>query len=111
MRGSRHHSADIAAEVSRVLRAASICAPVALLGIPTTLTRAGELQALAADIPAQPLAQALTEFHRQTGLQLIYVSSVIGSQRSHAVGAGLKADEALDRLLRGTGLRLEYLRP
>ena len=112
MQGSRHDSADIATVVSRVLHAASICAPpIALLGAPATLTQASESKALAADIPAQPLAQALAVFRRQTGLQLIYVSSVISNQRSHAVTAGLNADEALGRLLQGTGLRFEHLTP
>ena len=111
MGGSRHRSAEIATVVSRVLHAASICAPVAFLGAPATLTQASESTALTADIPAQPLAQALAAFRRQTGLQLIYVSSVISNQRSQAVAAGLNADEALARLLQGTGLRFEHLTP
>jgi len=111
MGGSHHRSADIATVVSRVLRAASICTPVALLWAPATLTQAAEFNALAADIPAQPLTQALAAFRRQTGLQLIYVSSVISKQRSQAVAAGLNADEALGRLLQGTGLRFEHLSP
>jgi len=48
-------------------------------------------------------------FSRQTGLQLIYVSGVADKQRSHAVSAGLSVDEALARLLQGTGLHFEYL--
>jgi iron complex outermembrane receptor protein len=111
MGGSCHRSANIATVVSRVLHAASMCAPIVLLGAPTTLTQASESKALAADIPAQPLAQALAVFRRQTGLQLIYVSSVISNQRSQAVAAGLNADEALARLLQGTGLRFEHLTP
>jgi iron complex outermembrane recepter protein len=111
MGGSRHRSGDIATVVSRVLHAASICAPIVLLGARATLTQGSESSALAADIPAQPLAQALAAFRRQTGLQLIYVSSVIGSQRSQAIAAGLQADEALVRLLQGTGLRFEHLTP
>ena len=111
MRGSRHRLADIETVVSRVLHAASVCAPVALLGAPATLTQASESNALAADIPAQPLTQALAAFRRQTGLQLIYVSSVISNQRSHAVAARLNPDEALGHLLQGTGLDFEHLTP
>src|SRR5579862_9281162 len=111
MRGSCHRSADIATVVSRVLRAASLCTPVALLGASATLTQGSEINALAANIPAQPLVQALAAFRRQTGLQLIYVSSVISNQRSQGATAGLNADEALDRLLQGTGLRFEHLTP
>jgi outer membrane receptor protein involved in Fe transport len=66
---------------------------------------------LGAALPAQPIAQALAAFARETGLQLVYVSGVIGNQRSRAVPAGLQADVALARLLQGTGLRFEYLTP
>jgi iron complex outermembrane recepter protein len=111
MGGSRHRSAAIATVVSRVLRAAAICAPVALLDVSAALAQADEPRPLAADIPAQPLAQALAAFARQTGLQLVYVSGVIGNQKSQAVAAGLKADEALARLLQGTGLRFDHLTP
>ena len=111
MGDSHHRTTEIATVVSRVLRAASICTPIALLAAPATLTQAAESKALAADIPAQPLAQALAVFHSQTGLQLVYVSSVISNQRSQAVTAGLAADEALARLLEGTGLRFEHLSP
>ncbi len=107
--GSRRRSADIATVVSRVLRGLSICAPVAVLGPSPALAVSYEPVALAADIPAQPLAQALAAFRRQTGLQLIYVSSVISNQKSQAVAAGLSADEALARMLQGTGLRFEHL--
>jgi iron complex outermembrane recepter protein len=108
---SRHRSAGIATAVSRVLRALSICTSAALLDAPATLAQALEPTALTADIPAEPLAQALEGFARQTGLQLVYVSGVLRDQRSHAVSAGLGANEALTRILQGTGLRFEYLTP
>jgi outer membrane receptor protein involved in Fe transport len=105
----RHQSADIATAVSAVLRAFSICAPVALLDAPPTLAQTFEPTSLAADIPARPLAEALATFARQTSLQLVYVSSVVRNRRSHPAAAGLSADEGLARLLQGTGLRFEYL--
>jgi iron complex outermembrane recepter protein len=108
---ARHHSPGIATVVSRLLRAASICAPVALLDAPAALAQSHESVALGAAIPAQPVAQALAAFARQTGLQLVYVSGVVRNQRSRAVPAGLQADEALARLLQGTGLRFEHLTP
>ena len=95
--------------VSGVFRALSICAPVALLDAPPTLAEVFQPTSLAADIPAQPLAEALATFARQTGLQLIYVSGLVRNRRSHAAPAGLSADETLARLLQGTGLRFEYL--
>ena len=97
--------------VSAVLRALSICAPVALVDAPATLAQAVQTTALAADIPAQPLAQALEAFARLTGLQLVYVSEVVRDQRSHAVPSGLGAPDALGRMLEGTGLEFQYLTP
>jgi iron complex outermembrane recepter protein len=108
---SRHRSAEIANVVSRVLRGASICAPVALVHSSAALAQTHESAVLGAALPAQPIAQALAAFARETGLQLVYVSGVIGNQRSRAVPAGLQADVALARLLQGTGLRFEYLTP
>jgi Secretin and TonB N terminus short domain len=65
--------------------------------------------ALTADIPAQPLAQALAGFADQTGLQFVYVSDVVRNRKSHAASAGLSAQDALARILEGTGLRFEFL--
>jgi iron complex outermembrane recepter protein len=106
----RHPRTQIATAVSGVLRALSICAPVSLCNIPAALAQA-VAPALTADIPAQPLAEALAAFARQTGLHLVYVSRVVRNQNSHAVSAGLSADHALARLLQGTGLRFEFLTP
>jgi hypothetical protein len=94
---------------SAVLLALLIFAPGAFAEGPATQTQAIEIPALTADIPAQPLAQALEAFARQTGLQLVYVSEVVQTQRSRAVSSGLSASNALGRLLEGTGLQFEYL--
>ena len=88
-----------------------MCAPVLLLDAPATLAESVESAAPAVDIPAQALSQALEAFARQTGLQLVYVSGIVANKRSHAVSAGLNASETLARLLKGTGLRFEYLTP
>ncbi len=106
---SRRPSADIATAVSEALRSLAICAPVALAGAHLSDVHAAESATLTAGIPAQSLARALESFARQTGLQLVYVSGVVGDQTSHAVPAGESVEEALARLLRGTGLRFEYL--
>ena len=108
---SRHPLTGVSAAVSGVLRALSICAPAALLDAPPTLAQTFERTSLAADIPARPLAQALAAFASQTGLQLVYVSEIVRKQKSHVAPAGVSAEEALSRLLQGTGLRFEYLTP
>jgi iron complex outermembrane receptor protein len=104
-------SLQIATVVAQVLRALAICAPVACLSVPPAFGQPVAPEALTQDIPAQPLAQALTAFANQTGLQLVYVSGVLRKQTSQFVPQGLSAQEALARLLRGTGLRFEYLTP
>jgi outer membrane receptor protein involved in Fe transport len=58
---------------------------------------------------AMPLNQALADFARRTGIQLIYVSKIAGGRRSHSVPAGLPPAETLSHLLEGTGLTFAYL--
>src|SRR5215469_1452384 len=103
-------SAQIATAVSATLRALSIAVPAACMPGPPALAQTPAAAArLDADIPAQPLKEALATFARDTGLQLVYVSGVANNRRSRAVPAGLSAEAALARLLQGTGLRFEYL--
>ena len=66
-------------------------------------------EGLSHDIAAQPLAQALSEFATQTGLQVVYVSGIAATQTSKRAPRGLSAPDALQRLLAGTGLRFEFL--
>ncbi len=110
-RHPRRKSKRIRLLLSPVLRAVSVCTPAALLIAPAVQAEITESTVLAGGIPALPLAQALEAFARETGLQLVYVSGIVGRQRSHAVPAGLSAPSALARLLEGTGLRFEYLTP
>lgn len=57
------------------------------------------------NIRAQPLAQALAEFARQSGLQLVYAPELLQGKRSNAVAQQKDAPSALADLLRGTGLQ------
>lgn len=106
---SRRPTADLATAVAIVLRTVAAAAPVTLAGTTGTVAATTESMRLVADIPAQPLARALQAYAGQTGLQLVYVSGVVRDQTSNAVPAGLRAEEALTRLLKGTGLRFEQL--
>ena len=83
----------------------AICATSGFLAF----ARAEASAELSHDIAAQPLAQALSEFANQTGLQLIYVSEIAAKQASNGASRGLAAPDALRRLLAGTGLRFEFL--
>jgi outer membrane receptor protein involved in Fe transport len=108
---SRHRSADIATVVSGVLRALYCCVPAVLTYVPPAHAQPAAPPTLDSEIPAQPLRRALAAFATQTGLQLVYVSGIVADQKSHAVQAGLGAQEALAHLLQGTGLQFKYLTP
>ncbi len=60
------------------------------------------------DIPAQPLLQALTAFGRQSGLQVTVDSDTGAGKTNAAVSGTMTADEALRRLLAGTGLTYQF---
>jgi iron complex outermembrane recepter protein len=107
-----YRARDIAAAISAALGTWAVCAPVLHAAATHRSTgSAAEAGSVTADIPAQSLGSALEELANQTGLQFVYVSGVVGDQKSHAVGAGLGARQALQRLLLGTGLEFEYLTP
>ncbi len=103
--------AQIAMVIFGVLRALSIATPLAAIDVSTAIAQIAEPTMLGADIPAQPLAEALAAFARQTGLHVVYVFEVVRDKKSNAVPAGLSAEEALARLLQGTGLKFEFLTP
>ena len=83
----------------------AICATSGLL----VFSHAEASEELSHDIAAQPLAQALSEFATQTGLQVVYVSGIVATRDSKRAPRGLPAADALERLLAGTGLRFEFL--
>jgi outer membrane receptor protein involved in Fe transport len=83
------------------------CLVWGVIVVPTAF--AGSAVRLTADIAPRPLSEALDAFGRQTGLQLIYVSSVAETRQSKGAPAGLTAPDALVQLLDGTGLEFEFL--
>ena len=93
------------------MRALPVFAPFPCLEPPVALANAPTSATLPAAIPAQPLARALAAFADQSGLQLVYVSSAVSNRRSHAVLAGAGTEDALTKMLEGTGLQFEYLNP
>jgi len=58
----------------------------------------------ALDIPAQPLADALSALSLQSGTPLLYEGDLAKNVRSPAVKGDYTADAALDKMLAGTGL-------
>ncbi|SEB35509.1 hemoglobin/transferrin/lactoferrin receptor protein [Nitratireductor aquibiodomus] len=61
-------------------------------------------QVTAFNIPAQPLAAALSAFANQAGLKLAYPASLASGRTAPAVQGSYSSNEALRRLLSGTGL-------
>jgi len=82
---------------------------VLLGGILSPAVSAERARTLSTDIGPQAVSEALAAFGHQTGLQLIYVSSVVDTQQSKGARAGLTASDALQQLLEGTGLGFEFL--
>ncbi|WP_245505161.1 TonB-dependent receptor [Neorhizobium sp. S3-V5DH] len=56
------------------------------------------------DIPAQPLASAVNAFGRQSGLQVTLAASTSRGINAKAVSGNLTPDQALARMLAGTGV-------
>lgn len=59
------------------------------------------------DLPAQPLASALTSLGEQTELQILFNPAQLSRLRSNAVTGEMEALQALDALLEGTGVRYQ----
>lgn len=57
------------------------------------------------DIDAQPLAKALLEFNEQSGLTVAAPRNLVEDKRSPAVRGEMDPDEALDKILSGSGLK------
>ncbi|WP_157627445.1 TonB-dependent siderophore receptor [Variovorax boronicumulans] len=55
-------------------------------------------------IAAQPLAEALNDWARQTRIQLVVQQSLVAGKTAPAISGSLTARQALDRLLAGSGL-------
>jgi outer membrane cobalamin receptor len=61
------------------------------------------------DIPAQPLVTALRQLAEQTGLQLAVETLITTGKTSAAVKGTLSSQDALEKLLKGTGLGYRFL--
>jgi hypothetical protein len=61
------------------------------------------------DIPAQPLADALYAYTAATGVEALASGTLLVSRRSSEVRGTLAADEALHKLLAGTGLTARFV--
>src|SRR5215469_334377 len=111
MPARRRTSSEVARAVARALRVAAVGLPMQLFDPAGAQAQTEQAQSLTHAIPAQPLKSALAQFAQQTGLQLVYVTSLLRGQSSPGATEGSDARGALAQLLRGTGLTFEYLTP
>jgi len=81
-------------------RTTLLAAALFALGSPAAIA-----QSIAYDQPAQPLAQALDQFTRQAGLQVLAAPELIRGRLGQAISGARNISEALNQLLQGTGLR------
>ncbi|WP_313460825.1 TonB-dependent receptor [Stenotrophomonas sp.] len=97
----------------RGLRPSRLCSALLAAGLITTvaypaLAQSSDASALTAtyrfDIPAQPLADALRSYMRQSGVQVAYPAALANGITSNPVNAELDAQSALAQLLLGSGL-------
>ena len=63
------------------------------------------------NIPAQPLAQALTLFGRQSGLQIAVNAAAIAGKSTGGVTGVMSAESALQQLLAGSGVTYRFTSP
>lgn len=59
------------------------------------------------EIPAQPLASALDRFAEQAQVQMLYQADAVNGLQSTSVSGRLTREQALNNLLRGTGLEFQ----
>jgi len=76
---------------------------------PALAGASGEAPRRALDIPPQSLAQALASLASIEGIHIIFLTEDVDGLRTRGVTGSVTLDEALTRLLQGTGLTHAYL--
>jgi len=90
----------------------SICPALLVLAVASSAT-AADSQAAAAEsrrfhVAPQPLASALLACAEQAGIQIVFQNEVLGNRWSSGLDGFYAPAEAVDALLRDTGLRHEF---
>jgi iron complex outermembrane recepter protein len=88
-----------------LLRAGLVASALAL-AVPAASVHA-QTRTFSFDIPAETLSEALRDYGRATAQQIIFTEDLVAGRRSPALRGTFEADEALQRLLAGSGLRME----
>jgi iron complex outermembrane recepter protein len=85
--------------IAMMTLAAALAAPVTVIAAPAPAAP------VSLDIAGGQLSSALVQFARQSGLQLMFDASLVAGRRSAGLKARLPPEEALRRLLDGTGIQ------
>jgi hypothetical protein len=94
----------------KTVRCAALLGALIVFGTSTpTVAREVHDEALVAPIPPQPLSSALDALTANASLQLIYSSSLGQGLSSPGTSHPLPWREALEQVLRGTGLTYEFV--
>jgi iron complex outermembrane receptor protein len=94
------------------ITAAAVAAASLLTGeafardLPAQQAQAGRIATY--NIPAQPLAQALTALAQQAGLQIVVNNAAVAGKTSTAVNGTMAVEQALQQLLAGTGIGFRF---
>nr|MDX8305644.1 TonB-dependent receptor [Agrobacterium rosae] len=73
------------------------------------VARSQQMQNLTVDIPAGNLASALNRLATQSKLQMVFDASVTKGQKNPAIAGLMTPQQALERLLSGTGIRYRFI--
>lgn len=97
----RFTPAPLALAAALTLAVAAGHAPLAHAQHAAAAARQAQMQI---DIPAQPLGAALNELARQANLQMTFAAALVAGQQAPAVSGRMTVEQALERLLAGSGL-------
>jgi iron complex outermembrane receptor protein len=91
------------------LRSSALAATLAAAMAASLLATSAQAQARTYhfELPQQSLSQSLRDYGRAAGRQIIFTEDVVGGLKAKALTGDLTADQAIDRLLDGTGLQAE----
>ncbi len=87
--------------------AASLC--LSMTGPCFAQNSASAVTRIEMQIPPQALGNALQQFAKLRHMQVLFITADVKDLRTSGVSGNLTADEALTRLLRGTGLKYLYV--
>ncbi|WP_083742242.1 secretin and TonB N-terminal domain-containing protein [Bradyrhizobium mercantei] len=108
-------SVDVPGASVRSRHLFGICAALLISSICAVAAQQREIVAASApiqfNIPAQQLAGALQAYGERTGVQVLYESNSATGRKSTSVEGSLTPEDALNLLLTGTDLKVQYIRP